>query len=441
MNNGTDLACYTNMVIQDPFIATVRPAVYLSTTNTSDEGCPLHSDYDCLWRTSKPPYACASYKVDTCQTQERNCTAAEAHIGAWEWHYQRMPLVDCYRQQQVSQVNSSHPTQSVKCCTTNSCNQPDPTMDSSTQVFPVTLPAQVDPKSTISCFTSVNATYGTPSAVQSMQYNATATYNQTLGFTEPFVCASYKFKLCEDNDPDCSSTLANTPGMLSTAYIPLPLSQCYQLQWMAQQHDAYIADVTCCATNNCNMPTDSSVQIIPSPYYDPGQSACPQGKYTTTTALGAIVEWSTSAVLPTAHSSGAGLAYLDIQATMDPLWEQQQQQLGQRFVYWKTAMLPLKPAASPPPSNIGIPAMYQQVPGSDGRCQVSHITVPLFGGYVEVYVHTLSTPYGTVYLEVWAQAGMGIDRSRSVGHVGPGGWFRASTKFISALQTDMSQAP
>jgi hypothetical protein len=260
-------------------------------------------------------------------------------------------------------------------------------------------------------------------------------WNGSDVISEPFACASYKLELCAPGSSECEG-YENIPGVGSWAYYPLTLSQCYQMHWMSQQPDSSFQGVTCCSTDNCNAPDptlDKTTQIIGPTSEILGSQQCAAGVHiSSSNVLGAAVNWSIS-VWEATPFPGTRSAFVKVTAELDPAWEEQQQQLGQRYMAWQHAVLPLQPAVAEPPASYGIPAPFSVLVVGGGRCEVSAVPVALFGGTVEFYVHVEHAGNGDAWLEVWGRVLGDVDGAAAAALFGPSGWSRNVVKFIDML--------
>lgn len=275
--------------------------------------------------------------------------------------------------------------------------------------------APVEADSTVNCLTNLNGTPSGAPQVQSFQYksmvtvwrgsnradsdstsNSTVQYNSSFNstwnatwngtwnsssatgawqqFTEPYVCVSYKLDLC--TGADCTD-YENVPGVGTWAYYPLKLSECYQMQWLSHHGTSHFSGVVCCTTDDCNIPNlalDSRTQILGPIHAVVDQQQCRSGAYVTTpNVLGATVNW-TVAIQEATPFSGTYVVFLKIAATIDPAWEEQQDDLNQRYTHWTQAVLPIQPALFEPPSSLHLPSPFT-VRAFDGLCKVSSVPV------------------------------------------------------------------
>jgi hypothetical protein len=253
--------------------------------------------------------------------------------------------------------------------------------------------------------------------------------------TEPFVCASYKLDLCAAGSSECEG-YESIPGVGSWAYYPLTLSQCYQMHWMSQQPGSQFKGVTCCSIDNCNAPDptlDKITQIAGPTSQILNSQQCRSGVHVSTSnVLGAQVNWSLS-VWEASPFPGSYTAFVKVAADLDAAWEAQQQQLGQRYMAWQHAVLPLQPAQHAPPSSYNVPAPFVVKVLGDGHCEVSAVPVVLFGGTVELYVHVEHAGNGDAWLEVWGRAHEDVGSAAAAVLFGPSGWSRNVVKFINML--------
>jgi hypothetical protein len=343
-------------------------------------------------------------------------------------------------------------------------------------VFDVAAPAAP----IISCFTSVNSTAQGLPAVQALQYNSTvttwlpantssmgngtyfnattntthyysvngtygwngtwnatgnSTWNGSAVITEPFVCASYKLELCAPGSSECEG-YEDTPGVSSWAYYPLTLSQCFQMHWMSQQVGSHFKGVACCSTDNCNAPDptlDGKTQIVGPASDIISSQQCKLGVHIrSSNVLCAAVNWSLS-VWEATPFPGTRTAFVKVAADLDPTWEQQQHQLGQRYMAWQHAVLPLQPAMHEPPAAYGIPVPFTVRALGDGHCEVSAVPVSLFGGTAEFFVHVEHAANGDAWLEVWGRAHDDMDGAAAAAMFGSVGWSRNTVTFINML--------
>lgn len=96
-------------------------------------------------------------------------------------------------------------------------------------------------------------------------------------------------------------------------------------------------------------------------------------------------------------------------------------------------MLPVQASAAPPPPIYGLPASYQLTALADGRCEVSSVRLPLYGGSAEFYLRIAHILDGA-YLHVWGHADTaGMDTAVAKGRVGPGGWVHSAGEYMQLL--------
>lgn len=146
------------------------------------------------------------------------------------------------------------------------------------------------------------------------------------------------------------------------------------------------------------------------------------GSYIQDNVFGGNVKWT----MTTLQHSAASLAYLRVHAEMNPAWEQEQRSVHGHV--WHTATMPLLPARFIPPKNISTPHTEVQQP--DGRCIVSSIMLPLYGGYAEFFAHTIQVPSGA-YLEVWGRMQASINADAAKYSFNSHGWSRSVVKLWS----------
>ncbi|WIA36859.1 hypothetical protein OEZ86_008110 [Tetradesmus obliquus] len=186
-------------------------------------------------------------------------------------------------------------------------------------------------------------------------------------------------------------------------------------------------------TWNSNPTLDSATQIIGPPSGILSSKQCSKGVHiSSSNVLGAPVNWSLS-VWEATPFPGTHAAFVKVAAELDPQWEQQQQQLGQRYMAWQHAVLPLQPAQQAPPASYGIPAPFSVVARGGGRCEVTAVPVVLFGGTAELYVHVKHAGNGDAWLEVWGRALEDMDKAAAAALFGPSGWSRNVVKFVDML--------
>jgi hypothetical protein len=205
---------------------------------------------------------------------------------------------------------------------------------------------------------------------------------------------------------------------------------------MAQQPGSHFRGVTCCPTDNCNAPDptlDSATQIVGLTSEILSGQQCRAGVHiSSSNVLGAAVNWSLS-VWEATPFPGTHTAFVQVTAELDPAWEAQQQQLGQRYMAWQHALLPLQPALHEPPAGYGIPAPFSVKAAGGRHCEVCAVPVSLFGGTAELYVHVEHAGDGDAWLEVWGRAHDDMDKGAAAALFGASGWSRSVVKFINML--------
>jgi hypothetical protein len=106
---------------------------------------------------------------------------------------------------------------------------------------------------------------------------------------------------------------------------------------------------------------------------------------------------------------------------------------SRQFMRWKSAVLPLQPAAYNPPAAWNIPAPFTVTAIDGGVCAASSMPIMLFGGTVEFYVHVEPVANGEAWLEVWGVKHADVDVAKSAGFFGTKGYSRNVVKFITAV--------
>lgn len=82
-------------------------------------------------------------------------------------------------------------------------------------------------------------------------------------------------------------------------------------------------------------------------------------------------------------SSSRSQVFLNITASVDPnwiLWQEQNAAAANitRYIYWKTALIPIYPAKLTPPDASGIPPANEfTLEYSDGKCTMNSLVVPV----------------------------------------------------------------
>jgi hypothetical protein len=126
--------------------------------------------------------------------------------------------------------------------------------------------------------------------------------------------------------------------------------------------------------------------------------------------------------------------FLKVAASVDPIWQMQQQHQGRKMIFWKQALLSIEPALFAPPVSYGLPSSYYLSVSTDGTCATNGVRLPIYGGTAMFYPRIVPAADGGAHLEVWGHADTAeMDPAQAAGRLGPGGWMRAAVRFITQV--------
>jgi hypothetical protein len=215
------------------------------------------------------------------------------------------------------------------------------------------------------------------------------------------------------------------------------------MKWMSQQHDFPFQAVTCCSTDDCNAPDpalDKDTQIIGTARFVAIQQQCPHGVLVKANDPSCqaiqfkVSAWEASP-FPEVHLAFVSITDVSNVTNTSNSSGEQQPDSSRQVMRWKSALLPLQPAAYNPPAAWNIPAPLTVTAAGGGVCAASLVPIMLFGGTVEFYVHVEPVANGKAWLvnEVWGVKHADVDSGKSAGFFGANGYSRNVVKFITAV--------
>lgn len=242
--------------------------------------------------------------------------------------------------------------------------------------------------------------------------------------------------------PEVSSSCNNTNETVHSNHTSYKISCALgDPLWWATMHPECLADNTTQSLTSYFLSMGGMQDLCANPQADiqhlldsigtagAGVGSCNKGMFVVQGVYGVVVNWTLSIW----QSSDAPHAFIKVKATTSSDWEAQLDNAPVRYLYWQSATLPVQASATPPPPSYGLPANYQLTALEDGRCEVSSVRLPLYGGSAEFYVRILHMLDGA-YLHVWGRAdATGMDTAVAEGRVGPGGWVHSAVKYMQLL--------